>query len=102
MYAYSFAGGTRDSLGMAVKATAAMVDDQPVAIYKDPKTDNGSKKSAKGFLVVEHNENGEIVLRDQVEYINENVGLLRTVFLNGLTPYLQTFQEVRELANKGK
>ena len=98
---YSFAGGTRDSLGMAVKATAAMVDDQPVAIYKDPKTDNGSKKSAKGFLVVEHDNKGEIVLRDQVEIIDENEGLLRTVFLNGVTPYLQTFQEVRELAHKG-
>ena len=97
---YSFAGGTRDSLGMAIKATAAMVDDQPIALFKDPKTDDGTKKSAKGFLVIEHDAKGELVLKDQVEYMKENTGLLRTVFLNGQTPYLQSFEEIRELANK--
>lgn len=97
---YSFAGGTRDSLGMAIKATAAIVDDQPVALFKAPKTDDGTKKSAKGFITIDRDNKGKLVMKDEVEYIEENTGLLRTVFLNGETPYLQTFDEIRELANK--
>lgn len=97
---YSFAGGTRDSLGMAIKATAAMVDDQSVALYKAPKTDDGTKKSAKGFIVINRDNKGDLVMKDQVEYMEESQGELRTVFLNGMTPYLQQFDEIRELANK--
>lgn len=97
---YSFAGGTRDSLGMAIKATAATVDDQPIALFKAPKTDDGSKKSAKGFLNITRGADGKLVMKDQVEYMQENTGLLRTVFLNGQTPYLQSFEEITALANK--
>ncbi|OYW78740.1 MAG: nicotinate phosphoribosyltransferase, partial [Polynucleobacter sp. 32-46-5] len=44
---------TRDSMGIAVKATAAVVDGQTYALSKDPTTDDGTKKSAKGLLRVE-------------------------------------------------
>lgn len=97
---YSFAGGTRDSLGMAIKATAATVDDNYIALFKDPKTDDGTKKSAKGFITINRDENGKLVMKDQVEYMQENTGLLGSVFINGQTPYLQTFDEIRQLANQ--
>lgn len=97
---YSFAGGTRDSLGMAIKATAATVDDNYIALFKDPKTDDGTKKSAKGFITINRDGNGKLVMKDQVEYMQENTGLLRSVFINGQTPYLQNFDEIRQLANQ--
>lgn len=39
---------TRDTLGFAIKATA--INNRPT--FKDPKTDNGAKKSARGLLTV--------------------------------------------------
>ena len=91
---------SRDTLGMAVKATNAVVNENLVAIFKDPKTDDGSKKSAKGYLKVEKDQNGTLFMTDKIEHSEEARGLLRTVFINGTTPYLQTFEEIRQLANQ--
>jgi len=49
---YTYQYVTRDSLGFAMKATAGRVNGKTVEIFKDPKTDDGIKKSAKGFLKV--------------------------------------------------
>lgn len=49
-YTYQF--NTRDTFGMAMKATACEVRDRLVELYKDPKT-AASKKSARGFLRVD-------------------------------------------------
>lgn len=43
---------TRDSFGFAVKSTAGVVDGEVREIFKDPVTDNGVKKSLKGFIKV--------------------------------------------------
>ena len=56
---------TRDTFGIAIKATYGEIDGQPLMIYKDPKTDSGNfKKSQKGCCVVtgrhnrdDHNNN---------------------------------------------
>lgn len=55
---------TRDNLGMAIKATLANVNGAEHQIYKDPITDNGSKKSAKGGLIV-NMVDGVLTLSDQ-------------------------------------
>lgn len=90
---YTFAGGTRDSLGFAVKATYAIVKGQSVPIYKAPKTD-AAKVSARGLLrVVE--VDGEIVLESDVTPENEMTGLLQTVFEDGKAINLQYFQDIR-------
>lgn len=43
---------TRDTFGLAFKATAIKSEGVWRAIYKDPITDNGMKKSARGLLAV--------------------------------------------------
>lgn len=43
---------TRDTFGFAMKATWAEVDGVPRNLFKDPITDDGLKKSAKGRLAV--------------------------------------------------
>jgi Nicotinic acid phosphoribosyltransferase len=49
---YTYQYVTRDTFGFAMKATHGIVNGQPVDIYKDPITDDGVKKSAKGLLCV--------------------------------------------------
>jgi nicotinamide phosphoribosyltransferase len=73
---------TRDSLGMAVKATYTEVDHVGYELFKDPITDSGMKKSAKGLLRVEK-EGDDFVLYDQQTWEQEQEGELQTVFFNG-------------------
>lgn len=86
---------TRDSIGFAVKATASVVNGELFELSKDPITDDGTKKSAKGLLRVEL-ENGEYVLYDQQTFEQESRGELRTVFENSTLYVNHTFGEIRE------
>lgn len=85
---------TRDSLGMAMKATAAKVNGQWYELFKDPKTDNGVKKSAKGLLRVEK-EGDDFVLYDQQTPEQESQGELREVFCDGKLTVETSLQEIR-------
>ncbi len=78
---FTYQYNTRDSYGFAMKATYGEVNSIPYAIFKDPITDNGVKKSAKGLLTVVKSENGYECLDNQ-ESINVG-GELKTVFKDG-------------------
>lgn len=86
---------TRDTLGMAVKATYAEVDGEGYDLFKDPVTDDGTKKSAKGLLRVEKNGDSMILL-DQQSVEQEEGGLLQEVFRDGELKIETTFTEIRE------
>lgn len=90
---------TRDSLGFAMKATYGVVKGQPVEIFKNPITDNGTKKSAKGLLRVEF-ENGNYVLYDQQTIEKESQGELQLVYQDGEYFNRTTLVEVRERLTK--
>lgn len=125
---YTYNYNTRDTLGMAIKSTYCEVSDngqiEHREIFKDPITDDGLKKSAKGLMVVEIVD-GEYVLKDQqtwgesigqpsvsVEgYVDDEgkftktrtitnipkiVGELKPVFSNGVLLKDHTLAEVRE------
>jgi nicotinamide phosphoribosyltransferase len=87
---------TRDNLGMAVKATYAEIEGEGHELFKDPATDDGTKKSAKGLLRVDYDEFGEIALFDQQTPEQEQEGLLQTVFKDGKVYNEQNFVEIRE------
>jgi nicotinamide phosphoribosyltransferase len=89
-FTYQFV--TRDSYGFAVKATHGVVTGTPTDIYKDPITDSGLKKSAKGLLRV----NADLTLSEQVTEVEEKEGLLRTIFLNGKLTHEETLATIRE------
>lgn len=58
---------TRDTFGMAMKATYCVVDGVGVQLFKDPKTGDGTKKSAKGMFVVVDSFGGKgLVLVDEL------------------------------------
>lgn len=92
---YTYQHVTRDSYGFAMKATYGVVDGKGVEIFKDPVTDSGIKKSAKGLLRVEK-EGDDFVLYDQQTWAEESTGELKTVFLNGALENEQTLDEIRQ------
>lgn len=93
---YTFQYQTRDTLGFAMKATHVEVDGEKQAIFKDPVTDNGTKKSARGLLCVVAGEDGRPTLVQDVTEEEEKTGLLRTVFLDGQLVVDDTLAQIRE------
>lgn len=92
---FSMNYATRDSLGMAQKATWAQVDGKGYDLYKAPKTDSGMKKSAKGLLRVDLVD-GEYKLKDQCTPEEEAGGELKTVFLDGKLLIEHNLAQIRE------
>lgn len=86
---------TRDTFGFAVKATWGQVNGVGRELFKDPITDSGVKKSAKGLLRIEESENG-FTLFDQQLAEQEQGGALKTVFENGKLQYECTLDQIRE------
>lgn len=99
---YTYQYVTRDTLGTAIKATWAVIDDHAYDLYKDPKTDNGIKKSACGLLRVEF-EDDHFVLYDRQTTAQEESGLLRKVFHNGELTHFESLHTIRKrLTNGGR
>lgn len=95
---YTYQMNTRDTFGTAMKATATGFEDTlgVFEIYKDPATGDKLKKSAKGLLRVDRDENGELVLKDQVSVREELGGELKTRFLNGKLFNLDNIETIRK------
>lgn len=87
---YTYQYTTRDESGYAMKATWAMVTGVERFLFKDPVTDSGLKKSARGRLAVVETEHG-LTLHDGLNYhewcfFEENYGaenLLKLVWKDG-------------------
>lgn len=97
---YSYQHLTRDSFGMAMKATAGIVGGELRELSKDPKTDSGVKKSAVGLLRVEKID-GNYVLFDRQTPEQEAGGLLELVFEDGKLLREQRFAEIRARVRSG-
>lgn len=91
---YTYQYTTRDTYGFAVKATYGKVNGEGRDIFKDPATDNGLKKSAKGLLKV---VNGELIdeLSEQVWNMRQDCDLL-TVFRDGYLFNQTNLADIRE------
>lgn len=87
---------SRDSYGQAIKATASIVNGTLVEMQKTPKTDDGTKHSAKGLIRVDMVD-GEYVLRDQQTLEEYGGGELREVLNDGIFPNLQRLSDIRSL-----
>lgn len=99
---------TRDTFGVAIKTTHAIVDGKEIFILKEPKTDSGNfKKSQRGLINVYRNDEDEIVFEDEltVEAQDENEkangSLFKTVFLNGKLDNEQSLNDIRQRLHKG-
>jgi len=91
---FTYQYNTRDTFGFAMKATYGEVEGKGREIYKDPVTDDGTKKSAKGLMKV-IKENGAYKLVDQVSWQEEKQGELREVFRDGKLLVNENLSEIR-------
>lgn len=96
---YTYQYNTRDTFGTAMKATYVVVDGGGREIFKNPITDDGTKKSATGLLHVSK-ENGTFVLSDKQTWAAEQTGELKTVFKNGTLIKDLTLSEIRKTLNE--
>jgi nicotinamide phosphoribosyltransferase len=110
---YTYQYNTRDTFGFAIKATYGEViidaeDNGTIGmrleareIFKDPITDDGTKRSKKGLLSIPNTlKDGKIWVKDQCTWEEEGKGLLQTVFKDGQLVKQTTLTEIRERLNK--
>ncbi len=91
-YTYQFC--TRDTFGFAVKSTYGEINGEPREIYKDPITDSGFKKSARGLLKIVQKD-GKYHMIDRQPSIDSPDCCTRTVFLNGKLLIDENFEKIR-------
>lgn len=99
-FTYQYA--TRDTFGFALKTTYAVIDGEEKMLFKDPITDDGTKKSQKGLVVV-HKEDNTLVFKDGLlleDKLADKYDLLEVVFENGELKREHSLSEIRELINK--
>lgn len=98
---FTYQYNTRDTFGMAMKATWVNVNGEGREIFKDPITDDGTKKSAKGLIKVKKDKNGKYELIDQVSYEESIYDTeLDLVFANGKIMKEFTLSEIRNNLKK--
>ncbi len=92
---YTYQYVTRDTFGFAMKSTFAVINNTDHVIYKSPKTDNGTKFSAKGLLRV----NEDMTLSENVTRDESYSGMLKVVFWDGEMSNITTLSEIRKELN---
>ena len=94
---YSYQYTTRDTHALAIKATNVIVNGVSKPIFKDPVTDDGTKKSAKGLIMVSRSSEG-YTFKDSCTPHQEARGCLKTVFEDGIVFSVTALPRVREVA----
>lgn len=113
---FTYQYNTRDTLGFAAKGAWFEVEEcgecaqcecesnkeciRPIKksynIYKDPVTDDGTKKSLKGLLqVVKGLGSGEYIVKQECTPEEESLGLLQVIYEDGKFYNTTTFKEIR-------
>ena len=96
---YTYQHVTRDTFGLAFKATAIKRAGAWHSMFKNPITDNGMKRSAKGLLaVIPDVYTQELILHEDVSEDMESSAwnCLRPVFVDGQLVRTTTLNEIRE------
>lgn len=110
---FTYQYNTRDTYGMAMKATYVEIEENFYAspeslepgvrtkgreIFKDPVTDSGMKKSAKGLLKVIE-EKGTLSLKDGITWdeLEQDDNLLKIRYKDGQFFNTTTLEEIREI-----
>lgn len=101
---YTYQYVTRDTFGFAMKTTWVQIKGEEKLVYKDPITDDGTKKSLKGLCVVLVDDNGEYVVKDQLyleKYLDyDESDHMKTVFLDGMMMNMTTLADIKEQIKK--
>lgn len=107
-FTYQF--NTRDTFGFAAKGAwfetksyrlpgDGFCTTTSYDIYKDPVTDDGTKKSLKGLLQVTYDDNMNMLCLEQCTPEQEKLGLLQTIFEDGKYYNQTTLTKIRAKLN---
>ncbi len=88
---FTYQNNTRDTLGFAAKGAWFEADGKSYDIYKEPVTDDGTKKSLKGLIQV----TSDLQVKTQCTPEEENEGLLHVIYEDGMYNNGQTLTEIR-------
>jgi nicotinamide phosphoribosyltransferase len=91
---FTYQYNTRDTFGFAMKATYVEVNGEGREIFKDPITDDGTKKSATGLLRVTTGVGG-YKLVDSQTWAGEQTGYLKPIYEDGVFYNTTTLTEIR-------
>ena len=92
---YTYQYNTRDTFGFALKSTLCVINGVEKQIFKDPKTDDGIKKSQKGKVHV-YKSGGKITFSDGHDLNSElSTDLLQPIFKDGKLVREESFAQVR-------
>ena len=93
---YTYQMNTRDTFGFAAKGCWFRTADHEYNIYKDPKTDDGTKISRKGRLCVLE----DLTVLTECTAEQEAGGILQVIYSNGVFYNQTTLTQVRERIKK--
>ncbi len=111
---YTYQMNTRDTLGFAAKGAWFEVEEEfwaspeslepgirtkSYAIYKDPITDDGTKKSLKGLQKVYIDEYDEYQVLSDTDWEEEAGGILQTIYEDGKFFNRTTLTQIRQRLN---
>lgn len=92
---FTYQYNTRDTYGFAAKGAWFETEDGEFNIYKDPATDDGTKKSLKGLCAVFQDDNGEYFVETECTHEVEQTGTLQTIYEDGKFYNQTTLTEIR-------
>lgn len=100
---YTYQYNTRDTFGFALKSTLCVINGDEKQIFKDPKTDDGIKKSQKGRVAVFQDTNNKYWHTDGL-LLNQTVqeDKLQEVFRDGKLLVNDTFANIRKRLAESK
>lgn len=101
---FTYQYNTRDTFGFAVKATSAIVNGEERKLFKDPKTDDGTKRSHRGRVAIKL-ENDTFMWQDNLNkselknLTNNGWDALQLIFKNGQLHNEVTLADIRNRLN---
>jgi nicotinamide phosphoribosyltransferase len=107
---FTYQMNTRDTFGFAAKGAWFEIKNEDgtkteYSIYKDPVTDDGTKKSLKGLLRVDYiddydQDSPEIKCFTEQTWLQESTGLLQTIYEDGKFYNQTSLTEIRSRIDK--
>ena len=92
---FTYQYNTRDTFGFAMKATAGVVNGELREIFKDPATDDGTKRSARGLLAVFATDDGSFALEQRTTWERVRNCAFESVFVDGRLTRDETLADIR-------
>ena len=98
---YTYQHNTRDTFGFALKSTMCVIDGEEKMIYKNPVTDDGTKKSNIGAVAIQKDVGGNLFCKDNLSLYHNEKDCLQTIFCDGVVYHKATLEDIRSRVRKG-